>query len=159
MIRRGDVVAVPVYQDKPLSPEEDAGSSSVSSSDSDDSDQDTSILPFRDALRRKDRARNAASTGIVYFLVTSLSFDPLVPLEEDFRSSISSQARAGELGCWVDIGKGRGTRMILTGLERQRVGERGGDRAVLRLRALPFYSSFVRARTPHVRMSGRFELI
>jgi hypothetical protein len=35
-------------------------------------------------------------------MVTSLEFDPLNPLEEDFQSSVSSKARAGELGCWVN---------------------------------------------------------
>lgn len=44
-----------------------------------------------------------------------MSYDPLVPLEQDFASSVSSKARGGELGCWVDVEK---TRMISVGVQR-----------------------------------------
>jgi hypothetical protein len=36
-----------------------------------------------------------------------MSYEPLLPLEEDFVSSISSRARAGEFGCWIDVEKTR----------------------------------------------------
>jgi hypothetical protein len=44
---------------------------------------------------------------VVYFAVSYVSYDPLIPLEEDFIMSASSQARAGEFGCWVDVEKTR----------------------------------------------------
>jgi peroxin-6 len=105
LVRRGDVFAVPVYRDRPVSEEDE-----LSEDEGDD-------RPAR------------ASTGLAYFVVTALSFDPLVPVEEDFRSSASAKARAGELGCWAEVGLGGETRMVLTGLERARVGHREWDRA------------------------------
>jgi peroxin-6 len=72
-------------------------------------------------------------TGLVYFKVSAINYDPLVALEEDFRSSVSSQARAGELGCWLDVGQEGNTQMTLDGLERERVSGRSGDRAWHRL--------------------------
>lgn len=97
LVRRGDVFSVPVWRDKPLSEE--------------DSDNEDDI--------------DARASHLAYFQVTSLSFDPLVPLEEDFRLSISSKARAGELGVWMDVGEG--TRMVLTGVERSCAADRRGD--------------------------------
>jgi hypothetical protein len=44
-----------------------------------------------------------------------MSYDPLVPLEQDFASSVSSKARGGELGCWIDVEK---TRMVSVGVQR-----------------------------------------
>ena len=113
LVRRGDVISVPVWIDKPLG-EEDHHSSS---SDVADSDHDQGVT--------KEKRRSP--TGLAYFVVTSLSFEPLVPLEEDFRSSTSSKARAGELGCWIDTGSSGSTNMVVTGMERARMGGRRND--------------------------------
>lgn len=43
-----------------------------------------------------------------------MTYDPLVPLEQDFASSVSSKARGGELGCWIEVEK---TRMISLGVQ------------------------------------------
>jgi peroxin-6 len=107
LIRRGDVLAVPIWQDRPMSEEE-----GVSDEESDE---------------EGSTAVRSPATAVAYFQVTSLSFDPLVPLDEDFRSSLSSKARAGEIGVWVDVGGN--TRMVLTGVERGRVSSRSGDLA------------------------------
>lgn len=138
LIRRGDVIAVSVYPDRPLSPELEE-SPSTSDADSSDSEGDAQEAPFEIGWKRwGGKGKAKTSTGVAYFVVTALSFDPLVPIEDDFRSSTSSKARAGEMGCWVDVagsGGGKGaTRMVLTGLERLRVSGREGDRASLRLR-------------------------
>lgn len=109
LVRRGDVFSVPVWLDRSVSEE-------ASGSDSDDSD------------REEVTDRQNVATAVVYFVVTALSYEPLVPLEEDFRSSVSSKARAGELGCWMDAGEHGSTKMVVTGLEKARVRERGGDR-------------------------------
>lgn len=53
--------------------------------------------------------------NLVYFQVTDMTYDPLVPLEQDFASSVSSKARGGELGCWVEVER---TRMISLGVQR-----------------------------------------
>jgi peroxin-6 len=87
--------------------------------DSDSDDDEDDIEP--------DESRIA--TALVYFKVTSLGYEPLVPLEDDFRSSVSSKARAGELGCWVDVGEDGETQLVLEGLERDLVGKRDADRA------------------------------
>lgn len=55
------------------------------------------------------------SDALVYFQVTDMTYDPLVPLEQDFASSVSSKSRGGELGCWIDVEK---TRMISVGVQR-----------------------------------------
>jgi peroxin-6 len=107
LVRRGDVFSVPIWQDKPMVAEEDI-------SDEEDSDDEC-------------RTKLKTPLSVAYFQITSLSFDPLVALEDDFGSSLSSKARAGELGVWADVGGD--TRMVLTGLERSRVSGRGGDLA------------------------------
>lgn len=53
--------------------------------------------------------------NLVYFQVTDMTYDPLVPLEQDFASSVSSKARGGELGCWIQVER---TRMISLGVQR-----------------------------------------
>jgi hypothetical protein len=53
--------------------------------------------------------------NLVYFQVTDMTYDPLVPLEQDFASSVSSKARGGELGCWIEVER---TRMISLGVQR-----------------------------------------
>jgi peroxin-6 len=151
LIRRGDVIAVPVYQDRPLLPEQEE-SPSTSDADSSDSEANAQGAPFKLGWNRWDgKGKAKVSTGVAYFVVTSLSFDPLVPIEEDFRSSTSSKARAGEMGCWVDVagsGGGKGaTRMGLTGLERLRVSGREGDRASLSLCELSLWLPSIAANT------------
>ncbi|WVQ73021.1 hypothetical protein IAR50_002584 [Cryptococcus sp. DSM 104548] len=106
MVRRGDVLAVPGWMDKPLSDEERQSFALDKAA----SDLSSSTLPSR-------------PTALIYFTITSISYDPLVPIEQDFRSSLVSKARAGELGCWV----GEGTKVVWSGLERSRVRGRGRD--------------------------------
>ncbi|GHJ84555.1 hypothetical protein NliqN6_0957 [Naganishia liquefaciens] len=86
VVRQGDVIAVPVC---------------TMANDSDNH----SLIP-------QGRLR---SDTLVYFQVTDMSYDPLVPLEQDFASSVSSKSRGGELGCWIDVEK---TRMISVGVQR-----------------------------------------
>lgn len=87
LVRRGDIIGVPVIE---------------SSSEVDDGDDD--ILDVTDA-----------ASYVVFFVITAMSYEPLIPLESDFNSSLSSRARAGEFGCWVD---GAQTRMVQLGVER-----------------------------------------
>ncbi|BEJ11382.1 hypothetical protein CspHIS471_0108040 [Cutaneotrichosporon sp. HIS471] len=105
LVRRGDVISVPVRQGKPLAEGEEP-------EDEDDDDE-----------------RVEKDTALAYFIVTALAFEPLMPLEDDFSSTISSKARAGELGCWVDAGPGGETSLMLSGVERGRVAGRAGDLA------------------------------
>ncbi|WVR07789.1 hypothetical protein IAU60_004832 [Kwoniella sp. DSM 27419] len=114
LVRRGDVISVPVWLAQPLP------SDTIYEEEDDESDND--MDPF-------GLAPSVQSTAVVYFTITSLSFDPLVPIEEDFRSSLSSKARAGELGCWIDVGEKGITKMVLTGVEQARIGSRDGDLA------------------------------
>lgn len=112
LVKRGDLIAIPIAIGRILvDDDEEADESSDSGADS-----DSAVV---------------ANTSVAYFAVTSLSFDPLVPLEEDFEASTTSQARAGELGCWVDVGEEGQTRMVLTGMERDRVGRRTMDQSWL----------------------------
>ena len=105
-MRRGDVFGVPVWPDaSPLSEEED---------EEEEQDDDN-----------EDRSR--APTAIVYFKVNAINYEPLVALEDDFRSSVSSKARAGELGCWIDVGTTGVTQMVLEGLERERLAGRRSE--------------------------------
>ncbi len=83
-----------------------------------------------DAADEDDETTSVAPAHLVYFLVTDMNYDPLVPLEQDFESSMSSQARAGELGCWVDPQK---VKMATHGL-RHAVGFRG-DQSYWSIRA------------------------
>lgn len=117
LVKRGDVFSVPIWKDRPIAADETPGndeSASGSGSDSDDS--------WSASTTRK------TPTALAYFIVASLSYDPLNPLDEDFRSSTSSKARAGELGCWVDVGPQGATRMVLTGVERALVGRRAAEK-------------------------------
>lgn len=73
--------------------------------------------------REQDSSIEATESGqscvesIVYFSISYISYDPLLPLEEDFVMSASSQARAGEFGCWVDVEK---TRMMSVSVQHGR---------------------------------------
>ncbi|WWD03593.1 hypothetical protein V865_001647 [Kwoniella europaea PYCC6329] len=106
LVKTGDIISIPVFISKPLGDNEN-----VEEEDEDEESDD----------RWNDRKPIASS--VVYFTITSLSYDPLVPPEEDFRSTLSSKARAGELGCWFD----ESTKMVLTGVEKERVRNRDGD--------------------------------
>ena len=116
MVKRGDVITCPIWIGKPITSDDPV---EEPSSDSDSNDDGA----WGHQSRQKQRP-----TALAYFLVTALSYEPLNPLEEDFRSSVSSKARAGELGCWIDAGKNGQTRMVLTGVERNRICHRGPDR-------------------------------
>jgi len=107
-MRRGDVFGVPVWSDSSSSPDEE----DESEEEEDDDDNE-------------DRSR--APTAIVYFKVNAINYEPLVALEDDFRSSVSSKARAGELGCWIDVGTTGVTQMVLEGLERERLAGRRSE--------------------------------
>lgn len=113
-MRRGDIFAVPVWQGRPITSESDDDASS--DSDEEDDIDSTSI-------------KHPRATELVYFKVTTLNYEPLVALEDDFRSSLSSKGRAGELGCWVDIGDEGTTQLVLEGLERDRVTGRDAAKA------------------------------
>jgi peroxin-6 len=128
LLRRGDILWVPLWIDKPISME-DHGENDLDTSS--DEDNDGPWLSLRQ--RRK-------VTSVGYFTVTSLNFEPLIPLEEDFRSSISSKARAGEYGCWVDVGEQGRTRLVLEGMERVIIPSRSSERRSHGLRdvASPF---------------------
>ena len=104
LMRRGDVFGVPVWPETTPSSEEEDG-------DEDEDDEDSSRTP----------------TAIVYFKVNAIGYEPLVALEDDFRSSVSSKARAGELGCWIDVGTDGTTQMVLEGLERERLAGRRSE--------------------------------
>lgn len=118
LVRRGDVFAVPISPSRPVTADDP-----LSDSDSDPSDND---LP--DIARRGGADRSGQASALGWFIITSLSFDPLRPIEEDFRSSASSKARAGELGCWADVGDEGETKVVLAGVERARPGARAWER-------------------------------
>lgn len=128
LIKRGDIIPVPVWIDRPL--EADEGPDSETDTDSDGEESGWTI-----------RSTRKQATSLVYFIVTGLSYDPLNSLDEDFRSSVSSKARSGELGCWVDVGKDGSTRMVLNGIERFRVSQRVGERMWHNLGELPINHS------------------
>lgn len=98
MVRRGDVISVPVWVGRPLPEGEDV-----------------------------DDSYTGRPTALAYFVVTAMNFEPLSSLEEDFSCSVASKARAGELGCWADAGPGGDTALVLAGAERARVTGRGTD--------------------------------
>lgn len=133
LLRRGDIIALPVSASAksapPAGPQDgEAGHSDSSDSASEsDSEEGCRLVPRTGGGRRK------YPTSIAYFIVTSLSFEPLVPVEEDFRSSWSSKARAGELGCWIDVegdGPSAGsTKMVLVGQEQGRMANRSLERS------------------------------
>lgn len=112
LMRRGDIFAVPVWKDTPIVPE----------SEDEASWEDEESIDY--ASRDRPRA-----TELVYFKVTTLNYEPLIDLEDDFRSSVSSKGRAGELGCWVDIGDEGTTQLVLEGLERDRITGRDAAKA------------------------------
>lgn len=37
-----------------------------------------------------------------YFVISKVTSQPIIPLEDDFTSSVSSRCRSGEFGCWMD---------------------------------------------------------
>ncbi|ORY26690.1 P-loop containing nucleoside triphosphate hydrolase protein [Naematelia encephala] len=117
LVRRGDIISVPIWVDRPVE-SGDEGEETSSTDESDVSDGMVSLAP----------RKGSKPTAIGYFIVTGMSFEPLVPIEDDFRSSISSKARAGELGCYVDVGSGGATKMTLAGVERSRICRRSSDR-------------------------------
>ena len=119
LIRRGDIISVPIRIGRPVESGDSSSSSASGGSDSDD-EESSAIATSR---------RGRPGSAVAYFVVTALSYEPLVPLEEDFRSSVSSKARAGELGCWIDVGEQGSTKMVLTGVERARVTGRDRDRS------------------------------
>ena len=134
LLRRGDVVSTPIWTDTPLAPDEDP------SSDSESEEFET--------VDHQEWQRQVPS-ALAYFMVTALSFDSLVPLDEDFAASVTSKARAGELGCWIDVGKNGTTRLVLNGLERARVSSRAIDqsyRGIDMPSRPPFASSMARLR-------------
>lgn len=110
VVRRGDTFAVPVWRSTPVG----IGDQEDSDSESDEESDDTT---------------SGRATGLVYFKVTALSYEPLVPLEDDFRSSVSSKARSGELGCWVDVGEEGQTQLVLEGMVRDRIASRDAENA------------------------------
>ena len=118
LVRRGDIFAVPIHQDRPITDTDTFDPQSGNDSDSDSESDD----------RRDVHLKTKDGVALAWFIITALSFDPLVPVEDDFRSSASAKARAGELGCWVDVGDQGETKVILAGVERARVGGRGRDR-------------------------------
>ena len=120
-MRRGDIFAVPVWQDVPTSPDGDAEQSDDDEHDAHESDED--------CIDDIEESTTEVPTGIAYFKVTAINYEPLVPLEEDFRSSISSKARAGELGCWIDVGPDGATQLVLEGVERERLAHRRLEKA------------------------------
>ncbi|ORX40700.1 P-loop containing nucleoside triphosphate hydrolase protein, partial [Kockovaella imperatae] len=110
LVRRGDIISVPLWKDRTLESEESL------SNEEQDLDMDafeTFTIP--------------QPSAVGHFIVTGLSYEPLVPLEEDFAASTSSMARAGELGCWVDVGADGSTSMVLQGVEEARVCNRQAD--------------------------------
>lgn len=121
LMRRGDIFAVPVWQDGPTSPDGDV--------EQNDDDEHVAYGSAEDCIDDIEESTTEVPTGIVYFKVTAINYEPLVPLEEDFRSSISSKARAGELGCWIDVGPDGATQMVLEGVERERLAERRLEKA------------------------------
>jgi peroxin-6 len=125
-MRRGDIFAVPVWQDNPTSPEDDA--------EQEDDDEEDARGPEGSHADDDEESIHKVTTGIVYFKVTAINYEPMVPLEEDFRSSISSKTRAGELGCWIDVGQDGATQMVLEGVERDRLADRRLEKAWCRAR-------------------------
>ena len=115
MVKRGDILSLPIWIDKPIASDEE-------SADQCESDSDSEVEASTYLSQMRNTRKNP--TALAYFQVTALSYEPLTSLEEDFRSSISSKARAGELGCWVNIGQHGSTRMVLTGVERSRISRR-----------------------------------
>ncbi|KAL7418332.1 peroxisomal assembly protein [Cryptotrichosporon argae] len=122
IVRRGDVLGVPVSL-----PARDAADNNA------DADAGTDAQPGK-------------ATAAIYFRVTALDFEPLVHPEIDFRVGVASKARAGEMGCWVDCegtlelaeqGHTGKTRMVVEGVERARIADRGGDKTWLGLHPEP----------------------
>ncbi|KAK4689356.1 peroxin-6, partial [Tremellales sp. Uapishka_1] len=115
IVRRGDIFSVPVWSGKP-----------VQEGEEEEEPEDDQFHPTLSPL----------PTALVYFVVSALSYEPLVPVEQDFRSSVSSKARAGELGCWVDV-DGEETTVVLSAVERVKVGSRDGDRSWHGIQRIP----------------------
>ncbi|ODN81514.1 hypothetical protein L202_01936 [Cryptococcus amylolentus CBS 6039] len=118
VVRRGDILAVPGWIGKPLT------------------EGERQSYPSSNPYQAHQKPRPST---LIYFIITSIAYDPLVPIEEDFRSSVVSKARAGELGCWAG-GEGGEGRVVWSGLDRVRVGRRSRDRGWFGMpsRAPPF---------------------
>ncbi|XAO24331.1 hypothetical protein I312_103129 [Cryptococcus bacillisporus CA1280] len=127
MVRRGDVLGIPVWLDKTLTDDERQNSIAAESEDDTDSGSES------DSLSPLFSKKPSTPTSIVYFAVTSISYNPLVPIEEDFRSSTIAKARAGELGCWVV----NGTELVYEGLEKARIEKKGWDKRWFGIRSNP----------------------
>ncbi|AFR96905.2 peroxin-6 [Cryptococcus neoformans C23] len=127
MVRRGDMLGIPVWLDKTLTDEERQKSIAAESGGDTDSDSES------DSPSPRFSKIPPAPTNIIYFAVTSISYNPLVPIEEDFRSSTTAKARAGELGCWV----GDGTELVYEGLEKARIEKKGWDKRWSGIRSNP----------------------
>lgn len=134
MVRRGDVLGIPVWLDKTLTDDERQNSIAA------ESEGDTDSGSESDGLSPLFSKKPSTPTSIVYFAVTSISYNPLVPIEEDFRSSTIAKARAGELGCWVVDG----TELVYEGLEKARIEKKGWDKRWFGIRTLVFSSSPVK---------------
>lgn len=117
MVKRGDIITCPTWK-----------GSSVS-----DDETSESLHGFHRLDRSIHKARGKPDR-LAYFLVTGLSYEPLNSLEDDFRSNLSSKARAGELGCWVDGRVNGQTRIVMTGVERGRIPRRRFDKINLSIR-------------------------
>lgn len=129
MVRRGDILGIPVWLDKTVTDDERQKSIAAESEDDTDSGSESdSPSPFFSKIP-------STPTSIVYFAVTSISYNPLVPIEEDFRSSTTAKARAGELGCWI----GDGTELVYEGLEKARIEQKGWDKRWCGIRTQFFF--------------------
>nr|ODN94085.1 hypothetical protein L203_00260 [Cryptococcus depauperatus CBS 7841] len=123
VIQRDDIFAVPAWLDKPLSDEERQDTAYENSNIDFKMECPSSFLS-----ERKPR-----STALIYFKITSVTCDTLLPIEEDFHSSLTAKARAGELGCWID----EGTKVVWEGLTQGRVDRRMIDRGWFGLEPTP----------------------
>lgn len=122
LVRRGDILTLPIERGRPI-----GGPTEDPHSDSDEESDDSCELA--DGGIQPSRSKQTVAPAVAYFLVTSLSYEPITSLEEDFSSSTSSKARAGELGCWVEAGEDGTTKMVLTGVEMMHIRDRQADRS------------------------------
>jgi peroxin-6 len=120
LIKRGDVIAVPVWPGTQVENAEQGPNPEPNGNGTEQAFESAK----GDDVWANDKPK---PSGVCYLIVTSLSYDPLVPLEEDFTFSTTSKARAGELGCWVHGGGAEMTKIVLLGVERGRVLNRGVD--------------------------------
>ncbi|KAJ9104628.1 hypothetical protein QFC21_002126 [Naganishia friedmannii] len=107
VVRQGDVIAVPICT---ATSDEDGEMSLLRRKPR---YVESTLYGFEVKANMRPIARRP--DNLVYFVITNITYEPLVPLEQDFASSVSSKARGGELGCWIDVDK---TRMISIGVQR-----------------------------------------